>query len=61
MEFLLKHGPQPALSEKERRAALEKLERYIGAACSGDAHSADNERIDSNLAQEYSSTHEEVP
>jgi len=62
MEFLLKYGPrpQPKLSEEERRAAMERLERYIGAVCSGDSQSADNERIDADLAGEYSALHQEA-
>ena len=53
------HKPRPELSEEERRAALEDLLRFAGAADSGDPHSADNERIDEDLAREYGSSHEE--
>jgi hypothetical protein len=62
MEFLLKYGPrpQPVLSEEERCAAMQRLERYIGAVCSGDSQSADNERIDADLLREYSAFHEEA-
>jgi hypothetical protein len=54
-EFLLKHAPHPVpeLTEEQRRQALERLERYLGAGCSGDPYSADNERIDADLAREY--------
>jgi len=62
MEFLLKYGPRPApvLSEEQRRQAMERLERYMGAVSSGDPCSADNERIDADLVREYMSTHEET-
>lgn len=51
--------PRPKLSEEERRAAIERFRRHAGAVSSGDPHSADNERIDEDLAREYASTHEE--
>jgi hypothetical protein len=53
------HKPRPKLSEEERRAAMEDLIRFAGAADSGDPHSADNDRIDEDLAREYGSSHEE--
>jgi len=53
------HRPRPKLSEEERRAAMEDLMRFAGAADSGDPHSADNDRIDEDLAREYGSSHEE--
>ena len=53
------HRPRPKLSEEERRAAMEDLMRFAGAADSGDPHSADNDRIDDDLAREYGSSHEE--
>jgi len=61
-EFLLKHGPQPRpeLTKEQRRQALERLERYLGAGCSGDPYSADNERIDADLVREYFYPQEEV-
>jgi hypothetical protein len=51
--------PDPHLSQEERRAARERLRRHAGALNSGDPHSADNERIDADLAREYGSTHED--
>ena len=61
LEFLAeyaRHGcPQP--TAEERRAARELLRCHMGAVDSGDSHSGDNERIDADLAREYSSTHEE--
>jgi hypothetical protein len=53
--------PRPPLSEEERRAARERLRRRAGAVSSGDPHSADNDRIDADLAREYGSTHEDEP
>ena len=35
--------------------------RYAGAIHSGDPHSADNDRIDADLAREYLNTHEPHP
>lgn len=62
MEFLLKYGPrqEPAWSEEQRRQVMERLERYLGAGYGGDPCSADNERIDADLAREYMSPHEET-
>jgi hypothetical protein len=51
--------PRPKLNEEERRAALEELMKFAGAANSGDPQSADNDRIDEDLAREYASSHEE--
>ncbi|MBI3949326.1 MAG: hypothetical protein HY314_02565 [Acidobacteria bacterium] len=61
LEWLLRYSPKPRppLSEEESRAAMERLLRHAGAANSGDPHSADNERIDADLAHEYGNTHEE--
>ena len=47
------------LSEEEERAAEERFARHIGAWSSGDPRSADNERIDADLAREYGSGLEE--
>jgi len=60
MEFLLKYGPKPRLklTEEEDQAAWERLLRHFGAVNSGDPHSADNERIDADLAREYGNIHE---
>lgn len=41
------------LSEEEKRLAEERFARWIGAWDSGDPNSADNERIDVDLAREY--------
>jgi hypothetical protein len=60
-ELRAKHAPKPRppLTEEESQAAWERLRRHCGAANSGDPRSADNERIDEDLAREYGSTHEE--
>ena len=47
------------LTEGEKKAAREQLKRHAGAVDSGDPRSADNERIDADLAREYASTHDE--
>jgi len=61
LEWLAKtvHKPRPKLSEEELKEAWERLSRHAGAVDSGDPHSADNERIDEDLAREYGSSHEE--
>jgi hypothetical protein len=61
LEYLAKHAPKPRpqLSEEELRAARAQLLSHAGAVNSGDPHSADNERIDADLAREYGSSHEE--
>lgn len=42
-----------SLTEEERAAALAELMKYAGAVASGDPHSADNDKIDADLAREY--------
>lgn len=56
VEWLARRLPRPRrkLSEAEAKAAWERLERHFGAIDSGDPHSADNERIDADLARAYS-------
>jgi hypothetical protein len=44
---------RPPLSEEERLAARKRMEAFFGVFDSGDPHSADNERIDADLAREY--------
>jgi hypothetical protein len=53
------HRRRPKLSEQELKEAWERLARHAGAVSSGDPHSADNDRIDEDLAREYGSSHEE--
>ncbi|MEK6320713.1 MAG: hypothetical protein AABN33_03405 [Acidobacteriota bacterium] len=61
LEYLSRRAAErrPKLSDEERQAARERLLRYAGAVNSGDPDSADNERIDADLAREYASTHED--
>ena len=48
------------LFEKKERYASGKIQHYFGIWGSDDSHSADNDRIDADLAREYTDTHEEV-
>jgi len=61
LEWLAKRASKqrPTLTEEESRAAWERLLQHAGAVKSGDPRSADNDRIDADLAREYGSTHEE--
>jgi hypothetical protein len=61
LEYLARRAAErrPKLSEEERQAARDRLLRYAGAVNSGDPNSADNERIDADLAREYTRTHED--
>ncbi|OGG46246.1 MAG: hypothetical protein A3F84_23750 [Candidatus Handelsmanbacteria bacterium RIFCSPLOWO2_12_FULL_64_10] len=54
-EWLARYAPRPRpqLTAEERQAARERFEQLIGAWDSGDSNSADNERIDADLAREY--------
>jgi hypothetical protein len=63
LEWLAKHEPKPRpkLTDEESRAAWERLMRHAGSFESGDPHSADNERIDADLAREYADNHEDEP
>lgn len=51
--------PRPVLTPEEYEAARQRLMRHAGAVNSGDPNSADNERIDADLAREYASNHED--
>ena len=59
LDYLAQQAPKRKFSEEELRAAREELMSFAGAADSGDPRSADNERIDEDLAREYASSHEE--
>jgi hypothetical protein len=48
--------PKP-LTAEERQAALAELMKYAGCFSSGDPNSADNDRIDEDLAAEYNDPH----
>ena len=50
----------PLFEKKEREAASGRIQNYFGIWGSGDSHSADNDRIDTDLAREYADTHEQV-
>ena len=47
------------LTEEEAQLAEARFARWIGAGNSGDPNSADNERIDADLAREYGATHDD--
>ena len=51
--------PRPTLTPEEHEAALARLRRHAGAVNSGDPDSANNKRIDEDLAREYGSSHED--
>jgi hypothetical protein len=55
LDFLVNHGPKPRpkLTKDESQAAWKRLRRHFGAVNSGDPDSADNDRIDADLAREY--------
>jgi hypothetical protein len=55
--WLRHYGPKaapPPLSEQEQEAAWTRLLQHAGALRSHDANAADNNRIDADLAHEYS-------
>lgn len=52
------NGPKKPMSEEEARLAEERFAHWIGAWNSGDPNSADNERIDADLARTYGATNE---
>jgi hypothetical protein len=60
LEWLAKRAQKkrPKLTAEESRTAWERLLRHAGAVSSGDPRSADNDRIDADLAREYGSIHE---
>jgi len=47
------------VSEADARLAEERFARHFGAINSGDARSADNEKIDADLIRAYEDTHED--
>jgi len=59
LEWLASHEPKPRrdLTEDESQAAWDRLLRHAGSVESGDPRSADNERIDADLAREYADSH----
>jgi len=55
----LPKSPKPP-SEEEKRADEARLRAHSGAVNSGDPNSADNDRIDADLAREYGDDHQEL-
>jgi hypothetical protein len=53
LDSLIQTNPPSTLSEEARLAARQRMEALFGCFDSGDPHSADNERIDADLAREY--------
>ncbi len=51
--------PRPKVAPEEEEAADARFRQRFGKFRSGNPRSADNERIDADLAKEYGSTHEE--
>lgn len=51
--------PRPILTPEKREAAMARLRRHAGAVNSSDPNSADNERIDADLAHEYGDNHKD--
>ncbi|HVF86410.1 MAG TPA: hypothetical protein VM866_02420 [Pyrinomonadaceae bacterium] len=51
--------PTRATGTNSTHSTPDPLERHFGAWNSGDPNSADNERIDADLAREYGSSHED--
>jgi hypothetical protein len=49
----IRASPRSDLSRDEQQAARQRLEAFFGSVDSGDPNSADNERIDADLAREY--------
>ena len=55
LEWLIEHGPEPLPNslESQRKAARSRLLKFAGIYHGADALGSDNERIDSDLANEY--------
>lgn len=60
LQRLYSKAQTPAVTEAERAADWQRLLSFAGSVNSDDPHSADNDRIDADLAREYGSTHEEA-
>lgn len=61
LDWLARNGPKPRpqLTEAESQAAWDRLLSHMGTVATGDPRSADNDRIDADLAREHVETHEE--
>lgn len=51
--------PKREVNETDAQLAEERFARHFGAVKSGDARSADNEKIDADLIRAYEDTHED--
>ena len=51
--------PRPILTPEKREAVMARLRRHAGAVNSSDPNSADNERVDADLAREYGNNHKD--
>ena len=62
-EWLVRCAPKPrkALDATEAEDDWQRLRRCVGAVDRGDPRSADNDRIDADLAREYANNHENTP
>ncbi len=62
LEWLARHAhaPQPTIANADSEAAWSRLRQFAGAANSGDPQSADNRRIDADLAREYGASHQKA-
>jgi hypothetical protein len=60
LEWLARHAaaPTPSGAGGAGYPLGGKLRRYAGIVNSGDPHSAENDRIDADLAREYGSAHD---
>lgn len=58
VEFLLSRQRAKTLQPNDAAAAQSNFQQFFGTWDSGDENSADNERIESDLAREYGSAHE---
>jgi len=53
-EWLAKHAPRrSSRTPGEIEAARQRFRRHFGSVNSGNPHSADNDQIDADLAEEY--------
>jgi predicted DNA-binding protein len=62
LEWLARYAakPPPHVSAADTTTAWDRLRRHAGKVSSGDARSADNGRIDEDLAREHADPHEDA-
>ena len=55
VEWLAENAPRrkPPVNETTRKLMFKRLQKYVGTWGSGDSRSADNDKIDRILAEEY--------